>query len=203
MSAKKEQLKQLKKERTLIENVIELSKLVILTKHFLLKIRQLKALGSRIGCRLPTIDQLPVLHSEATNRIQEITTTISNQMKTAYTKDKVIIPDGFYLTFLQLESGYCILEKLISRKSINGKIIENTEKIVLFLSKNEDAFLETIEKGEVHLYENVKSRLNHCISVINNDKIVDILLNKDNIDINNINIIPKQETINKYKKIED
>lgn len=196
MSTKK-QIKKLQiKERSLIENIVELSKKVILVKFFQSKLRQLQTIGSRLGSRLVSMDQLSVLNAEACNRIQELTTTIVNQLKTAYTKDKVIIPDGFYLTYLQLEDGYCILERLLSRKSEKGIIVEKTDKVVLFLSRNEDAFLEIINAGEIRPYNEVEDRLKHCISQIKGDKIIDILLGKSLIDIP---FVPSDETIKRYK----
>ena len=200
MSAKKELKKSLKKEKTLIENVVDLSKKVILTKFFQSRLRQVQALGSRLGTRLASIDQLPVLHAEASNRIQELTTTIVNQLKVAYTKDKVIIPDGFYLTYLQLEDGYCILERLIRVKNERGVIKRKMDRVVLFLSDNEDAFLEPIKAGTVKPYVEVENRLQHCKSQIKGDKIVDILLGNHSVEFP---FIPSDETIKRYKETKD
>lgn len=208
MSAKKQVAKILKRERTLIENVVELSKKVILTKYFKARLIQDKSIGSRLGCILPSLDQLSVLITEATNRIQELTSAIVTQLKTAYTKDKVIIPDGFYLTYLQLADGYCILERSLGRKRVkfikNGKektkVIHRLDKVVLFLSDNEDGFLETIKAGEVKSYSEVKDRLHNCKSQIKGDKIVDILLGKYAIDSP---FVPSDETIQRYKNTED
>lgn len=168
MSAKKELAKNGKNERSLIENVVELSKHVILTNHFKQRLRQVRALGSRLGCRLPTIDSLPVLDAEADNRIKELYIAIESQLKVRYTQDNLIIPKEFYLSFECLKNGYCIME--------TGHLSKNRKKVVLFLSDNESGFLETIKEGEIHDYDSVQNRLSECKSLLKRDRFLDILL---------------------------
>jgi hypothetical protein len=108
----------------------------------------------------------------------------------------LLVPDGFYATYLQLEEGYCILEEVI-RDTSSGKSEPRYIKTVLFLSANNNGPLGRIEAGEVHAYDTVKDILNECSSVLSKGIKGALLKEKG------INLIPSQETIQKHKNTED
>lgn len=189
--------KKLKSEELLIWSVVEKSKEIILIKFILNELRKLRGLSTRIKYRPPNISYIRDIYSSYELRIQECMITISTLLKTTYTKDGIIVPNNFYLSLIDMETGYVFLEKVI-KKDKRGKPIE-FEKVVLFLSKNEDAFLEVIYPGEIHAYSNVKDRLIKCKSVLDTSKIKDVLLLRDPNPIQ----YPTQEFITKYKETED
>lgn len=186
----------------LIERIVEKSKEIVFIKFILEALRKTKGLGSRIKYRPPNFSLIADIESSYNLRIQELEIEIANELKAEYTKDKLIIPDRFHLSMLDMESGFIIMEQ-ITKKDKYGKILES-RKVVLFLSENQADFLEYISPGEVHSYSDVQSRLNYCKTVLDKSKLKNVMLiNMDFVFYKTIQQIEKEEFLKKYRTVND
>ena len=130
-------------------------------------------------------------------RIQEHELMIVNLLKSEFTKDRVEIPDNFYLASVDMEAGFCLLGQYDRDKY---KHVKSFKKMVLFLSDNNDAFLEIIRAGELHQYSEVKSRLKHCKSVLDTSSIKECILQQHAFKTKEMS---SEEFMEKYKSMDD
>jgi len=156
----------IKKEPTLIESVIAHSKEIIGLKQT--KRAFVEALGraARQRFRPIDLDSIRSIIKEYDLKIDEARQHCGTLMRGAYSKDYAVLGSRWHLSKMDMAAGWCWIT------------IAGDRECILFLSKNEDAFLDTINPGEIHEYESVKDRLCHSESVWNRGSVNELLLQK-------------------------
>ena len=148
--------KPIKKDKTLIQRVIDNSKEIIKLKNTI----HIFAEGtfSLSQCTFNLIDDsvLKGVINEIRGRIIELEIHTANMLKAAYTRQYAIIADRFHLSTAEMQRGYIRLLKTSGDKSKVG--------VVLFLSDVQPGFLEKIGEGEIREYtkELDDTYLSHC-----------------------------------------
>lgn len=155
----------IKRELTLIESVVEHSKEIILIKDTIRAYKEALYRSSRTRFRPIDLASIRGIIKEYELKLDEARVHCANLMKAAYSKRYIVIGNRWHLSSTDMAAGFCW-------------IIKEKVECILFLSKNEDAFLEPIEAGEIHPYEKVKDRLSKSKSVWKSNTIKELYLQK-------------------------
>lgn len=129
-----------KKEKTLIESVIDDSKEIVKLKNVIQLLSM--TIFQAAQCNNKIVDYTPIKGTLQDYRryINELEIHSANKLKAFYSGKYIIIPDKFHFTTAEMQAG-CI--EVVKNK--DGKKI----RCILFLSDIEDPFVEPIEAGEI------------------------------------------------------
>jgi len=170
MSRKKKKLHEL----TLIESLIEHSKEIIAIKATIRSFKESLFIASRTHYRPISMDAIKTTIKEYELKIVDISQHCANLLRAGYADKYIIVGKRFLLSPIDMSAGFVIMTKLEKKGS---KTIGKTP-CVLFLGKNEDAFLETIPAGEIHKLSAVEDRLGATQSVWKHGSIKELYLQK-------------------------
>jgi len=139
------------KDLTVIESLVERSKEIILCKEAISQLKKSLFFIARTRHTPLGIDSIRGDIESYKRYINEQEVACANLLKVTYGPQYNIEGNKFWLSSTDIQSGFCLLRK----KATN-------DILVLFLSDNEDAFLEPIESGEIHPLNEVEDRLKYC-----------------------------------------
>jgi hypothetical protein len=172
------QTKTLKKDVTLLESAIEHSKEIVGIKIAMRKLQEFIFLSARLRFRPIDISSASGMLREYRMKISEAEGHCANILRAEYSKDGLVIDDKFHFSAMEMSAGFVLVDKRGYRKTAKGKPESYRETYVLFLGKNEDAFLETIEPGEIHPLREVQDRLIYTQPAWKKNSVLELYLQK-------------------------
>ena len=161
----------IKKDKTLIEGLVENSKEIINLKNAIHL--QSNAVFGIAKCKYRLIESSApnTIVKELRARVSEIELHNANAFKVAYSHQYKTNFDKLHFSTVEMQAGYCSL--WVGEK-------KNKRKVILFLSDTTPDFLDTIKEGEIREYdENIeKNYLPHCKPVWKSNSPNDLYLER-------------------------
>lgn len=149
------------KEKTWIDEIIEISRNIIMIKQTMLHLKEALYFSTRTSeNNIIDRETLKEMYFKYEQKLRKLEIKSANLLKAACGNQYVIKGKNFHLSSNDLTQGYAFVSKIVKvEDKTTGTVKPILKTAILFLANNEDTFLEPINAGEIRLYDDVKDRL--------------------------------------------